>query len=289
MKGIEPLVFLAAVLLTSPMLLLEGSETVGVERITAYILTSLAFSSVGILAYYRGLEFLTAGSTHASFLAVTVGYLISAMHGLNLYYSALPVGLILVYTAGYLVYRGMDPVKVSSFFVSFTTALGVLVAYYTLTRFPAQYSLSSIMLGDPVLMTRQDAVFAMVLSVIIVAVAIAVYRPIVFISVDPVSARVSGLNMRLYDLATFTLIGLATIGLLRVSGYIMEHVMIFLPPLIGARFSTSSRDHFASTLLSSTMASVLGYTLALNYGLSPVGLSGLILIAVYVYFLARGR
>ncbi|ADV65081.1 metal ABC transporter permease [Desulfurococcus mucosus] len=276
-------VLLALVSLFFSLLLAEASRTVGVEKTLVYWLTGLALSSVGLLTYYRGLEFLVAGSTHGSFLAVTLGYLLASLFNTSIYYSAIPIGLALVYIAGYFIYRGLDPNKVSSFMVSFTSSAGVIAAYYVLTAFPARYSLSSIMLGDPVLMTVNDMIAASTISFIVLALVLLIYEETVFISIDPVSAKIAGLRVWLYDFASFTAIGLATIGLLRVSGYIMEHVMILLPPLIGARISGNSREHLFSTLLVSTASSALGYLVAIEQGLSPVGASGLILVLLFLY------
>lgn len=265
-------------------------QVVDPYKVAVYWLTGIALSLVGVITYYRRLEFLVAGSTHASFLAVTLGYIVASMIGINLYYVAIPVGLLIVYLAGYLISYGMDPDRVSSFIVASTSSLGVIAAYYALTRFPASFSLSSIMLGDPVLMTIQDMVVASIISVAIVLSAFSIYRVVIFISTDPVSARVVGLRIVLYDVATYTIIGLATIGLLRVCGYIMEHVMILVPPILGARISRSSREHLLSTMILSSISSLIGYLIAIEYGLSPVGATGLVLTLIFLYhvFTRRG-
>ncbi|WP_042667227.1 metal ABC transporter permease [Desulfurococcus amylolyticus] len=268
--------------------LVFSSRVIGVDKVIAYWLTGLSLSLVGLLAYYRGLEFLVSGSIHNSFLAATLGYIFALIFGVNIYYSAIPVGLMLTYLAGYLIHRGIDPNKVSSFMVSFSSSMGVLLAYYVLTMFPAQYSLSSIMLGDPVLMSRQDVLVTIVISIIVVTVVILIYNKIILLSIDPVSARIAGVRIGYYDFITYTLIGLATIGLLRISGYIMEHVMILLPAIVGARISRSSKEHLLLTLLVSTTSTMLGYVAAVNYGLSPVGVSGFILVIAFLYVALTG-
>jgi len=239
---------------------------------------SLAFSAVSLVVYYSRLEFLAAESVHCGLLAVTSGYIIEYFIGGSLYYYAIPVGLALVYLTMILVKRGLLQEKATAIVTSLTLVLTVILVHYAVTTMPVKYSLSSLLLGDPLLVSTREAVFAVFLSLIITLVVLSSFRRILEVSIDSVSAQLAGLNTGFYYVLSYTVIGVASVVFLRFAGYIAEHVMILLPASIAAQYSNSVREHVWLSLVIGLFSAVSGFVLAILLGGVPAGFTGLIII-----------
>jgi len=266
------LLVLLSVLLLVPCILYD------VYRVLAYIMVSLAFSATSLLTYYRRLEFLVAESVHSGLLAVTAGYIIEYYVGGNVYYYAVPIGLLLVYTTMALVKRGFMQEKAISITSSLTLVLTILLVHYALTRIPVKYSISSILLGDPLLVSTGEAVFAIILSLVITFVILLIFRRVLEVSVDEVSAQLAGISVSFYEFLSYTLIGVVSITLLKFAGYIAEHVMLLLPASIAALYSNSVREHVWLGLVVGFFSATSGLSLSILLGGAPTGFTGLVLI-----------
>jgi len=241
-------------------------------------MVSLAFSATSLLTYYRRLEFLVAESVHSGLLAVTAGYIIEYYVGGNVYYYAVPIGLLLVYTTMALVKRGFMQEKAISITSSLTLVLTILLVHYALTRIPVKYSISSILLGDPLLVSTGEAVFAIILSLVITFVILLIFRRVLEVSVDEVSAQLAGISVSFYEFLSYTLIGVVSITLLKFAGYIAEHVMLLLPASIAALYSNSVREHVWLGLVVGFFSATSGLSLSILLGGAPTGFTGLVLI-----------
>lgn len=266
------LLILLSVFLLIPCVLYD------VYRGLAYIVVSLAFSATSLLTYYRRLEFLVAESVHSSLLAVTAGYIIEYYIGGNIYYYALPIGLLLVYVTMALVKKGFMQEKAIAITSSLTLVLTILLVHYALTRIPMKYSLSSLLLGDPLLVSTSEAMFAIILSLIVTFIIVLVFRRVLEVSVDEVSALLAGINVSFYDFFSYTLIGVVSITLLKFAGYIAEHVMLLLPASIAALYSNNMREHVWLGLVVGFFSATSGLMLSILLGGAPTGFTGLVLI-----------
>lgn len=251
-------------------------------RVLAYLFMGLALSSTSLIVYYRRSELLASESVHVGLFSVTLGYVLDYLFNVPILLTALLTGLTMVYSTGLLVKTGFPIEKASAILVSFTTAISVLVIHYALTNIPAKYSLSAIILGDPLLLTRSDALLAISISLLITIIVVFFIREIVNVSIDPVSVSVVGVKTAFYDFISYTIIGVSTIGLLRLAGYVMEHVLVIMPAIVSSMYSRSLREHVLNTALIGASISALGYLLAVFIDTSPTGLTGLLLVLLLV-------
>ncbi|MEM4756739.1 MAG: metal ABC transporter permease [Desulfurococcaceae archaeon] len=252
------------------------------RRFFAYISMGIIFGITSVIVYYKRLEFMAAGITHAGFLSVVLGYLLEYYTGVNLYVYAVLMGLVIIYSAMMLIERGFDPGKASAVLVSSTSALSVLISYYVLTSIPVRFSVSSIVFGDPLLITSEEVILIISLAlVLLIATPFFIYE-LISTSIDKVSASIAGVRVSLLNALAYTILGLSVIALLRVSGYIMEHVMVLLPSITAVYYADNLREHVVSTILVSIFACSAGFSLSLILGLSPTGTTGLVLITMFI-------
>ncbi|MEM0000310.1 MAG: metal ABC transporter permease [Desulfurococcaceae archaeon] len=251
-------------------------------RVLAYVFMGLALSSISTLTYYRRLEFLAAEAVHVSLLAVTLGTLLEYYTGLTYMAYAVITGLLPVYATAIMIRRGFSQEKASAVIVSLTSALSVITIHYALTSAPVRYSLSGLILGDPLLLTRVDAVTALAISLGLFIVVTLTFQEVVETSIDAESASLLGIRVRLYDFVAYTAIGVASVGLLKLAGYVMEHVLLLLPAITASSYSTGVKAHYMNTVLLGTSLTALGYALSYVLNTAPTGLTGILLFVVLV-------
>ena len=256
---------------------------VNARWVAVMVSAALAYGFLSSIVAARRLYFLAGASAHSALLAAVLALPLTAITGLLSEQGwALIVGLVLMYAVGYLIYRGVEPDTATAVFVAATASASVLAIYYVLTRFPVEVELWAIIVGDPLLASREEAIFALSVAAITVLTTLLTYREQVYVGIDREFARLTGLRVWAYDLLTFTLLALTTVGLIKVVGFVLEHVLLLLPSAIATRLSRSSRAVLLASLSVSLAASLLGLYLSVLVNLSPAGLVGLVLLAAYL-------
>ncbi|MEM4601961.1 MAG: metal ABC transporter permease [Desulfurococcaceae archaeon] len=244
----------------------------------SFILMGGAMSSASVIVYYRRLEFLVAEAVHASLFSVIVGLVMEFLTGINYLAYSVAIGLFTIYATSYLIKAGIPPEKATATVAALMSALAVLIIHYTITKMPIRYSLHSLILGDPLLLTREESLFASAISASIIFLSNLSIQEIIGIGIDDLSARLTGVRVKLYDFLAYTIIGVISVGMLRLAGYVMEHVFLLLPPVVFALYAKSMKEHILMTVILGTLLSALGYVISFALDTSPTGITGLLFI-----------
>ena len=271
-------------LLTATLLYALGLSTMyNPLWVLVMVSASVGFAIVSVIVAYRRLFFLASEMPHVSFLAVTLGIYLSYVlwRGLEIVLSIV-VGLGLTYIVGYMIHRRVDPSIATSVFVGSTTSLSVLAAYFVLTRVPVAYNIASLIIGDPLLATYSDVITCVLATVLTLAAFIFTYHEQASIGLDRVAVKIAGVDTRVYDLLAYTLLGVNTVGMLKITGYIMEHVFILMPPAIAFSLARSYRGAVYIAVVSSLVASLIGLHLSILLNLAPSGMAGLMMLLMYI-------
>ena len=242
----------------------------------------LGFGAVSSIVSARRLYFLAGGMPHTALLAVLVALLASRLTGLSVYVLAVVFASLFSLLAWGLLRLGVDPERAAAVYVAFASSLAVMTACYVLSHVEVHQSLWAYILGDPLLVSTPDIVFAVAVSVAALAAAVAMYRGVVLVSLDPGFAETVGVRAWLYDLASVLLLAVVSTSLLRVAGFVLEHVLILVPGIIASRLARSASEAFRVSLLVSAASSLAGLAAGLALNISPSGSTGLILSAAYV-------
>jgi len=260
-------------------------------RWVAVVLSAaLAYGFMSSIVAARRLYFLAGATAHSALLAAVLALPLAAFTGLLGEEGwALLVGLVLTYAVGYMIYRGVDPDTATAVFVAATASASVLAIYYVLTRFPLEVELWAIVVGDPLLASQHEAWLALAVAALTTAGVLLTYREQVYVGIDREFAQLSGIRVWAYDLLAFTLLALTTVGLIKVVGFVLEHVLLLLPAAIATRLSESSRDVLVASISVSVLASLVGLYLAVLLDQSPAGVVGLLLLAIYLAVLVLRR
>ena len=251
---------------------------------------ALAYGSLSPVIASRRLFFLASASPHAALLAATLSIPLAYVTGFGgEYLWAIVIGLGLVYFVGYLIYRGVDADIATALFVAFTSSASVLALYYVLTSFPVETSVWAIIIGDPLLTSVGDAVYALAIASISVLVLTLTCREQICIGIDRVYVELAGVNVKLYDVLVYTVLALTTVALIKIVGFVLEHILVLLPAAIATSVSRSARSAMVLSMNVSLIAGLLGLYLSVALGLAPAGVTGMVLLFSYIVALIIGK
>uniref|UniRef100_A0A7C2BKS9 Metal ABC transporter permease n=1 Tax=Thermosphaera aggregans TaxID=54254 RepID=A0A7C2BKS9_9CREN len=273
------LVFLATITVVASIV---SALSFDPRKVATYLMMGLTFSLTSIIVYYRKMEFLASSATHTSLLAVITGLMLEFLTGVQFPVWSLLIGLLIIYLAGILIRRGLEPNNTSAIIVASTSAFSVIGGYLLITSFPVSYNLNSLFLGDPLLLSSRDVFLAFLVTMTVLIIFILSMYEILSLGIDEVSVKLLGLRTGVYDALTYTIIGLTSIGLLRVSGYILQHVLILLPAITASFYSRSGKELILYSITLSLFSCSFGFLLSLQFNLSPTGLTGVVLVAFMV-------
>jgi len=252
------------------------------------ILTSLTYGNLSALVSAKRLYFLASVTPHSALLAVILAVITSNTLGLlNDYLWATVIGCSLLIVVGYLIYRGVNADIITSLYVASTASLSVLLMNYVLTNYKLTYSLWSIILGDPLLTTWMDVLAVAIVALLTEVITLTTIKYHIYSGVDLDFLKLSRGYGLAYELLFYLLLGISSVALIKVTGFILQHVLILLPAITAARVCSSSRCTYILSIIVSTTAGVLGLVIAILANTSPSGSIGAILISIYLIMLLK--
>lgn len=249
---------------------------------------SLSFAVLSPMISARRLYYLASSLPHAALFATVLGFPLSIVFGGDPAIWALVVGVPLSYLVMYLIQRGVEEDVATAVFVSFTVSASVAAIYFVLTNYSTQTSLWSYILGDPLLISWEDTIYSVTVMAVSLVITLPFYREQILIGFDRDFVDTSGVKTKLYDYLIITALTFASIGFLKIVGFVVEHVMLLLPAAIALNVSRNSLQALGTAIAASVAASIIGLFSAIVLDLAPSSAIGFILLAGYVLSLTYG-
>jgi len=278
------------------LVILIGAEAILLSLLTEirWVLVlsaaAIAYGFLSTIVAARKLFFLASASPHSALLAVVLAIPLARLSPIGDEYSwAVIIGTLLVYAIGYAIHRGVDPDTATATFVALTASLSVISIYFVLTNFPLEADIMDIIVGDPLLAGWNETLYALVVAGLTAIAVTMTYREQVCLGIDRDSVKLSGIRTAYYDALTFALLAVTTVALIKIVGFVLEHVLLLLPAAISSSVSNSSRESILISVTSSLSASLVGLYLSTLVNLAPAGVTGLVLMLIYVMALAAKR
>jgi ABC-type Mn2+/Zn2+ transport system permease subunit len=220
----------------------------------ALVACTVAGALCGLLGVYvtlRSMSYIGHGLSHAIF----GGAAACAALGLNFFVGAgvwgLGSGLAVSRITRRRIIGGDAAIGVVTT-ASFAFGIALLGLYTRVRR-----SIDATIFGSVLGVSTTDVWVIVGVTVVAVAVVVACYRPLLFVTFDPDVAAVSGVAVARYDAVLMALLSLAILACMKVLGVTLIAAAIVIPPVI-ARMLTSS---FSRVLvLSSTIGAAGGLT-----------------------------
>jgi len=245
------------------------------------ISASASFAIISSMMAARNLYFLGGAIPHSALLSASISMLASLTIGGNAFLWSLPFNVFMILAVGYAIHRGVDANKAISVFVGITASLTVTVLYYLTTHFYVARSVTSDILGDPLLATTSDAYLALSVLALTLVVYAFTYKENTMIGLLGNDAWLSGVNVYFYDFIFYILIAVVSTFYMKIVGFILTHIFILIPGAVASISSWSTTEAIRMAVGISMLSSSLGLILGVFLNLSPAGLSGVIMVLIY--------
>ncbi len=258
--------------------------------VITFLSLGLLFGFLSPMIAARRLYYLSTAAPHASLLSITLSIILTGSIGSNNYYLAsILIAISMMFGVNHLVRSGLDPDVATSAFVAGSAAFSVLLLYYVLVNYRMVYSINALMLGDPLLISFQEALILVVVLILTIAIALTTFRENICIGIDADLVRLSGVKAFFYDLTPYVLIAINAVILVKLVGYVLSHVMILLPSLASMNLSKQAHETLIHSVGLSVVTALAGLFLSTYLNVSPSGAIGGALTLIYLATLIKRR
>ncbi|MBM4138088.1 MAG: metal ABC transporter permease [Nitrospira sp.] len=180
-------------------------------------------SVIGVFVVLRGLAFVGAGTSHAAFAGVALGYLI----GWPPLFLAIVFGLATVWITGWVEERGGMKLDVS-IGILYTTTMALAILFIGLMKNynPEVYGY---LFGSVLSVTDNELLVISGLTILVLGLILLCSKELYFIAFDQEMAEASGVPARLMFFLLLTLVALTVVVSMKTVGAILVFAMILIP------------------------------------------------------------
>jgi ABC-type Mn2+/Zn2+ transport system permease subunit len=235
-------------------------------------------SVIGVFVVLRGLAFVGAGTSHAAFAGVTLGYLI----GWSPLALAILFGLATVWISGWVEEKGRMKLDVSiGILYTATMALAILFIGLMKTYNAEVYGY---LFGSVLSVTGEELRIIGGLAILVLGLIVAFSKELYFIAFDQEMAEASGIPARRIFFLLLTLVALTVVIALKTVGAILVFAMILIPASTAYQLTHSLRMLTLYSVIIGTSTSLGGVILSAAWDV-PSG-PAIVLLATAVFFIS---
>ena len=193
------------------------------RSLLAAALVGALCSTIGVFVVLRGLAFMGAGTAHAAFAGVALGYLM----GWPPLLMAILFGLATVWITGWVEEKGRMKLDVSiGILYTATMALAILFIGLMKTYNAEVYGY---LFGNVLAVTSEELRTIAGLSIVVIGAIVLFSKELYFIAFDQEMAEASGVPARRIFFLLLTLVALTVVISLKTVGAILVFAMILIP------------------------------------------------------------
>lgn len=180
-------------------------------------------SIIGVFVVLRGLSFVGAGTSHAAFAGVALGYLV----GWPPLTLAILFGLVTVWITGWVEERGRMKLDVS-IGILYTTTMALAILFIGLMK-TYNAEVYGYLFGSVLSVTAEELHIIAGLSILVLGLLLLFSKELYFIAFDQEMAEASGIPARRIFFLLLTLVALTVVVSLKTVGAILVFAMVLIP------------------------------------------------------------
>ncbi|NIH78178.1 metal ABC transporter permease [Amycolatopsis viridis] len=233
---------------------------------------------LGPLIVTRRMSFAVHGTAELAFTGAAGALLL----GVGVEFGALGGAVIAALLLGLLGGRESDRDSVIGAILSFGLGLGVLFLWLNPGRTANKFG---ILIGQVVSIETTNLIVLVIAAVVVLLILAAIYRPLLFASVDPHVAAARGVPARTLSVVFAVLVGVATALGVQIVGALLVVAMMVTPAAAAARLTASPWKVTVLAIVFAETAALGGIVLSLAPG-APVS-AFVTAIAFTIYLICR--
>lgn len=243
----------------------------------AALLASIVTGIIGTVAIEKKLISMSGGIAHASFGGIGLGYLLG--------FEPIWGGLFFAVTASGMISKLPKNSRLKAdtmvgILWSFGMALGILFITLAPGYMP---DMTSYLFGDILSVSSGFILYILVFTIVVVALFMMLYHPLILYLFDEEYARARGINVRLMEWVVYLMIPIGIIVLVKVVGIILTIALMTIPVSIAKLYFNSVGKVVGFSMLFSFLFCIAGLTLAYYLNI-PSGVC-IVIVSTIVYLL----
>lgn len=262
------------------------------NALLAGVLASVASGIVGTYVVTRRITVIAGSLAHSVLGGMGAAYWASTVYGLTWLqplHGALVAAVIAAVVIGVVRLRGSEREDTA---ISALWALGMAIGILFLAHTPGyKADLMTYLFGNVVLVDAAELRLLLLVDVVVVAVAIVFYQPLLALCFDEEFARARGLNVGGFYVLLLLLVALTVVTLVYVVGIVLVIALLTLPVAIAGRFARKLWQMMALAALLSAVITTTGlgisYAPDLPVGATTILVAGIAYVVVTVLGLGR--
>ena len=246
------------------------------RSLLAAALVGALCSTIGVFVVLRGLAFMGAGTAHAAFAGVALGYLM----GWPPLLMAILFGLATVWITGWVEEKGRMKLDVS-IGILYTATMALAILFIGLMK-TYNAEIYGYLFGNVLAVTSEELRTIAGLSIVVIGAIVLFSKELYFIAFDQEMAEASGVPARRIFFLLLTLVALTVVISLKTVGAILVFAMILIPASTAYQLTHSlSTLTWYSVLIGITCS--VGGVLISSYWDLPSG-PAIVLLATLFFF-----
>lgn len=242
-------------------------------------LASIVCGFIGTYIVSRRLVFISGGITHASFGGIGLG----VFFGINPVLAAMAFAVFSACGIQWMSYR--HDVRIDSaiaMFWTFGMSVGIICCFLTPGFLP---DLPSFLFGSILAIGITDLAMLAVLTLVVIAVFILLFRPILSIAFDRCFARSQNLPVMAIEYLMMILIAMTIVSTLRMVGIVLAISLLSIPQITANLFTYNFKHMIFYSILFGWIDCLLG--LLLSYWFNIPSGAAIIFVSILVYVLLK--
>lgn len=248
------------------------------RALVSSILIGFLCSIIGVFVVLKGLAFIGAGTAHAAFAGVTLGYLI----GFHPLVMAILFGLLTVWITGVLEQKGKMKLDVAiGIFYTFTMALAILFIGLMKVYNSEVYGY---LFGSVLSVSAGDLLTIFILGSIVFFIVFLFFKEFHFIVYDQALAEASGIPAKPLFFLLLNLIAITIVVSMKTVGAVLVFAMLVIPAASAYQITHSMRGMLIYSAAFGLLSSVGGVLLSFWFDV-PSGAT-IVITATILFFIA---
>jgi ABC-type Mn2+/Zn2+ transport system permease subunit len=235
-------------------------------------------SVIGVFVVLRGLAFVGAGTAHAAFAGVALGFLI----GWPPLLLAILFGLATVWITGWVEEQGRMKLDVS-IGILYTTTMALAILFIGLMK-TYNAEVYGYLFGSVLSVTSEELTIIGCLSILVLGLILLFSKELYFISFDQEMAEASGVPARRIFFLLLTLVALTVVVSLKTVGAILVFAMILIPASTAYQLTHSLTTLTLYSVIIGISTAVTGVLISATWDV-PSG-PAIVLLATTVFFIS---
>src|SRR5881397_2532896 len=219
------------------------------RSLLAAALVGALCSTIGVFVVLRGLAFMGAGTAHAAFAGVALGFLM----GWPPLLMAIIFGLATVWITGWVEEKGRMKLDVSiGILYTATMAMAILFIGMMKTYNAEVYGY---LFGSILSVTQDEILVSSLLVVAVVGIVLLFSKEFFFIAFDQKMAEASGVPARRLFFLLLSLVALTIVVSLKTAGAILVFALLLIPPSTAYQLTASLKGMMAYSVIIGVLVS----------------------------------